>query len=304
MLGSYRVRTDLAVESKEKFEKDNVEIKGVEIHEDYQEKLDLRTTVVEIHTESGAKLMEKPKGTYITMEAPNLVVPDEDYHREISKAIAGHLCQLLHLEKEKSILVVGLGNRDITPDALGPRAINNLKITRHIVKEYGKASVGEEKVHLVSSLVPGVMAQTGMETMEIIRGVVEETKPDVVVAIDALAARSMKRLNCTIQITDTGINPGSGVMNHRNGLTMESLGIPVIGIGVPTVVDAATIVHDAIAHLLENLEESEMEEFLGELITPKLHSMYVTPKDVDETIKMLSFTISEGINIAVSGMGV
>lgn len=304
MLGSYRVRTDLAVESKEKFEKDNVEIKGVEIHEDYQEKLDLRTTVVEIHTESGAKLMEKPKGTYITMEAPNLVVPDENYHREISKALAGHLCQLLHLEKEKSILVVGLGNRDITPDALGPRAINNLKITRHIVKEYGKASVGEEKVHLVSSLVPGVMAQTGMETMEIIRGVVEETKPDVVVAIDALAARSMKRLNCTIQITDTGINPGSGVMNHRNGLTMESLGIPVIGIGVPTVVDAATIVHDAIAHLLENLEESEMEEFLGELITPKLHSMYVTPKDVDETIKMLSFTISEGINIAVSGMGV
>ena len=304
MLGSYRVRTDLAVESKEKFEKDNVEIKGVEIHEDYQEKLDLRTTVVEIHTESGAKLMEKPKGTYITMEAPNLVVPDEDYHREISKALAGHLCQLLHLEKEKSILVVGLGNRDITPDALGPRAINNLKITRHIVKEYGKASIGEEKVHLVSSLVPGVMAQTGMETMEIIRGVVEETKPDVVVAIDALAARSMKRLNCTIQITDTGINPGSGVMNHRNGLTMESLGIPVIGIGVPTVVDAATIVHDAIAHLLENLEESEMEEFLGELITPKLHSMYVTPKDVDETIKMLSFTISEGINIAVSGMGV
>ena len=304
MLGSSRIRTDLAVESKEKFEKDNVEIKGVEIHEDYQEKLDLRTTVVEIHTESGAKLMEKPKGTYITMEAPNLVVPDEDYHREISKALAGHLCQLLHLEKEKSILVVGLGNRDITPDALGPRAINNLKITRHIVKEYGKASVGEEKVHLVSSLVPGVMAQTGMETMEIIRGVVEETKPDVVVAIDALAARSMKRLNCTIQITDTGINPGSGVMNHRNGLTMESLGIPVIGIGVPTVVDAATIVHDAIAHLLENLEESEMEEFLGELITPKLHSMYVTPKDVDETIKMLSFTISEGINIAVSGMGV
>lgn len=301
MLGSYRVRTDLAVESKEKFEKDNVEIKGVAIHEDYQKELDLRTTVVEIRTESGAKLMEKPKGTYITMEAPGLVVPDEDYHREISKALAGHLSQLLHLEKEKSILVVGLGNRDITPDALGPRAINNLKITRHIVKEYGKAGVGEDKVHLVSSLVPGVMAQTGMETMEIIRGVVEETKPDMVIAIDALAARSMKRLNCTIQITDTGINPGSGVMNHRNGLTQESLGIPVIGIGVPTVVDAATIVHDAIAHLLENLEESEMEEFLGELITPKLHSMYVTPKDVDETIKMLSFTVSEGINIAISG---
>lgn len=236
MLGSYRVRTDLAVESKEKFEKDHVEIKGVAIHEKYQEELDLRTTLVRIETDHGARVMEKPKGTYITMEAPNLVVPDEDYHREISRELAHHLKELLHLEKERSVLVVGLGNRDITPDALGPRVIQNLKITRHIVKEYGKAGMGEEKVHLVSSLVPGVMAQTGMETMEIIRGVIAETKPDVVVAIDALAARSMKRLNCTIQITDTGINPGSGVLNFRTGLNQESLGIPVIGIGVPTVV--------------------------------------------------------------------
>ena len=298
MLGSYRVRTDLAVESKEKFEKDHVEIKGVAIHEKYQEELDLRTTLVRIETDHGARVMEKPKGTYITMEAPNLVVPDEDYHREISRELAHHLKELLHLEKERSVLVVGLGNRDITPDALGPRVIQNLKITRHIVKEYGKAGMGEEKVHLVSSLVPGVMAQTGMETMEIIRGVIAETKPDVVVAIDALAARSMKRLNCTIQITDTGINPGSGVLNFRTGLNQESLGIPVIGIGVPTVVDAATIVHDAIAHLLESLEEAEMEEFLGELITPRLHSMFVTPKDVDETVKMLSYTISEGLNMA------
>lgn len=298
MLGSYRVRTDLAVESKEKFEKDHVEIKGVAIHEKYQEELDLRTTLVRIETDHGARVMEKPKGTYITMEAPNLVVPDEDYHREISRELAHHLKELLHLEKERSVLVVGLGNRDITPDALGPRVIQNLKITRHIVKEYGKAGMGEEKVHLVSSLVPGVMAQTGMETMEIIRGVIAETKPDVVVAIDALAARSMKRLNCTIQITDTGINPGSGVLNFRTGLNQESLGIPVIGIGVPTVVDAATIVHDAIVHLLESLEEAEMEEFLGELITPRLHSMFVTPKDVDETVKMLSYTISEGLNMA------
>ena len=298
MLGSYRVRTDLAVESKEKFEKDHVEIKGVAIHEKYQEELDLRTTLVRIETDHGARVMEKPKGTYITMEAPNLVVPDEDYHREISRELAHHLKELLHLEKERSVLVVGLGNRDITPDALGPRVIQNLKITRHIVKEYGKVGMGEEKVHLVSSLVPGVMAQTGMETMEIIRGVIAETKPDVVIAIDALAARSMKRLNCTIQITDTGINPGSGVLNLRTGLNQESLGIPVIGIGVPTVVDAATIVHDAIAHLLESLEEAEMEEFLGELITPRLHSMFVTPKDVDETVKMLSYTISEGLNMA------
>ena len=160
--------------------------------------------------------------------------------------------------------------------------------------------VWEREKHIrSSSVVPGVMAQTGMETMEIIRGVIRETDPDAVIAIDALAARSVRRLNCTIQITDTGINPGSGVCNHRCGLNEETLGIPVIGIGVPTVVDGATIVHDAIAHLLENLEEAEMEEFLQELITPRLHRMFVTPKDVDETVKRLSYTISEGINIAM-----
>ena len=292
MSGNFGIRTDLAVESKEKYEKDNVEIKGVAIQEKYEEALDLNTTVVRIQTEQGAKAMEKPKGTYITMEAPNLIVPDEDYHRGISQ-------ELLHLEKEKSILVVGLGNREITPDALGPQVIQNLKITRHIIKEYGKAGMGKRKAHQISSLVPGVMAQTGMETMEIIRGVIRETDPDAVIAIDALAARSVRRLNCTIQITDTGINPGSGVCNHRCGLNEETLGIPVIGIGVPTVVDGATIVHDAIAHLLENLEEAEMEEFLQELITPRLHRMFVTPKDVDETVKRLSYTISEGINIAM-----
>ena len=298
MSGNFGIRTDLAVESKEKYEKDNVEIKGVAIQEKYEEALDLNTTVVRIQTEQGAKAMEKPKGTYITMEAPNLIVPDEDYHRGISQVLAHHLKELLHLEKEKSILVVGLGNREITPDALGPQVIQNLKITRHIIKEYGKAGMGKRKAHQISSLVPGVMAQTGMETMEIIRGVIRETDPDAVIAIDALA-RSVRRLNCTIQITDTGINPGSGVCNHRCGLNEETLGIPVIGIGVPTVVDGATIVHDAIAHLLENLEEAEMEEFLQELITPRLHRMFVTPKDVDETVKRLSYTISEGINIAM-----
>ena len=299
MFGRFRIRTDLALEARESFEEDDVKIRGVRIEEEDDEELEIHTTRVVIETENGAKTMGKPVGTYITMEAPNLIVPDEDYHREISQALAHHLKELLHLEKERSILVVGLGNREITPDALGPQVVQNLKITRHIIKEYGKAGMGKKKVHQISSLVPGVMAQTGMETMEIIRGVIRETDPDAVIAIDALAARSVRRLNCTIQITDTGINPGSGVCNHRCGLNEETLGIPVIGIGVPTVVDGATIVHDAIAHLLENLEEAEMEEFLQELITPRLHSMFVTPKDVDETVKRLSYTISEGINIAM-----
>lgn len=302
MIPKYRVRTDLAVESKEKFEKNNVEIEGVVIHEDYDEEKDLRITVVRIETDRGAKVMEKPKGTYVTIEAPNLTMPDEDYHREISVELASHIRQLLGIEKSgegKSILVVGLGNREITPDALGPKVVQNLHINRHVIKEYGMSSTGEENTHMVSSLVPGVMAQTGIETLEIIQGVVKETNPDAIIAIDALAARSTKRLNATIQLTDTGISPGSGVLNHRNGLSQETLGVPVIGIGVPTVVDAGTIVHDAMGHLLETLEDAEMDEFLAELITPQLHSMFVTPKDVDETLKMLSFTISEGLNIAL-----
>src|SRR5699024_802986 len=183
------------------------------------------------------------------------------------------------------------GNREITADALGPMVVDHLRINRHIVNEYGAAAMGEDHVIRVSALVPGVMAQTGMETQEIVQGVIEETKPDVLVVIDALAARSIKRLNCTIQLTDTGISPGSGVGNYRNGLNRETMKIPVIGIGVPTVVDAATIIHDAVAELLESLEESEMDEFLSELISPSMMTMYVTPKDIDETVKRLSFTI-------------
>lgn len=298
MMANYRIRTDLALENTERFTQDHVEIRGVVIRENYDEEKDIRTTVVKIETENGARAMGKPQGTYITLEAPNMSIPDEDYHREISKEIARHLRQLIDLKRERSILVIGLGNREITPDALGPHVVGNLRMTRHIIREYGVSGIGEEAAHQVSGLIPGVMAQTGMETLEIVQGVVAQTQPDVVIAIDALAARSTKRLNRTIQITDTGINPGSGVGNHRDALNGETLHVKVIGIGVPTVVDAATIVHDAMAHLLDTLDETEQKEFLEEMISPHLHSMFVTPKDVDETIKRLGYTISEGLNIA------
>ena len=300
MSGSRRIRTDLALETTERFAEENAEIRGVEVHEEYDEEKDVRTTVVKIVTENGAKSMGRPQGTYITIEAPELSTPDEDYHREISEEISTHLRKLIDLKKEKSVLVVGLGNAAITADALGPQVVDNLLMTRHIIKEYGLRGIKHEKMHRISGIAPGVMAQTGMETAEIVQGIVSETKPDVVVAIDALAARSVRRLSRTIQITDTGIHPGSGVGNHRNGLTEENLQVKVIGIGVPTVVDAATIVHDSMAHLLDTLEETEQKEFLDEMIAPNLYSMFVTPKDVDETIKYLSFTISEGQNIAFS----
>lgn len=281
----FQVRTDLALEARERYEED-VEIRGVSVEETYDEKRDIRATTVRIESENGAKAMGKPIGVYITLEAPKLSEPDKDYHREVSEALAVYLQELLGTKEERSVLVVGLGNREVTPDALGPEVVGNLRITRHVVKEYGKAAFEKEKVHMVSGIVPGVMAQTGMETLEIVRGVVEETQPDVVVAIDALAARSSKRLNRTIQISDAGIHPGSGVGNHRHSPTRETIGVPVVAIGVPTVVDAATIVYDAVRD--------------RNAVPPGLNSMFVTPKDIDETIKHLSFTISEALNIALS----
>lgn len=256
------------------------------MEEQYDEIRDIRVTKVCIESENGAKAMGKPVGTYITLEAPKLSEPDKDYHREVSEALADCLHELLGTEEEKAVLVVGLGNREVTPDALGPEVVGNLRITRHLIREYGKAAFEKKKVHLVSGIVPGVMAQTGMETLEIVRGVAEETRPDVIVVIDALAARSSKRLNRTIQISDAGIHPGSGVGNHRHSLTRETIGVPVIAVGVPTVVDAATIVYDAVRDRTA--------------VPPGLNTMFVTPKDIDETIKSLSFTISEALNLVLS----
>lgn len=230
-----------------------------------------------------------------------MVEADEDYHREISKCLAEELLKLMpEGEQEQNVMVVGLGNREVTADALGPQTVDNLFITRHIVKEYGKAAYNCSKMNLLSALEPGVMARTGMETAEIVKGVVSETRPDVLIVVDALAARSTRRLNRTIQITNTGIQPGSGVGNHRNALTKQSLGIPVIAIGIPTVVDSATIVMDAMEKLLEE-EDSDMARLLNRQTPPfpELNNMYMTGKDIDSVVKRISFTVSEGINIAM-----
>lgn len=300
-MNCYNVRTDLALEARESIEEMEGEIRGISVEEEYRERSEVRITKVEILTKNGAKAMGKPMGTYITLEAPGMQEPDEGYHREIAEEISHILRRLIpQIEQEKSILVVGLGNREVTADALGPGVVDNLFITRHVVREYGKAAYNREQVHLISGIVPGVMAQTGMEAAEIIKGVVEETKPDIVVVIDALAARSTKRLNRTVQITNTGIQPGSGVGNHRNALTRESLGVPVIAIGVPTVVDAATIVNDALEKLRKEGNQDEISKFpdIPGGALSELNNMYVTGKDIDETIKRLSFTISEALNMA------
>ena len=271
MVRNYSVRTDLALEERERFASDDVEIQGVVLEEDYDEEREIRTTRVEICTENGARAMGKPVGIYLTLETPDLALPDEETHLNIARKLSGHIRELIRRntgrnEKDLSVLVAGLGNRSVTPDSLGPCVADHLNVTRHIIREYGKYAMDKEYVNLVSAIVPGVMGQTGMESTEIVRGVVDETHPDLVIAVDALAARSCRRLNRTVQIADTGINPGSGVGNHRSGLTEKTLGVPVIGIGVPTVVDAATIVNDTMENFIAALESSESLKGVGDVL--------------------------------------
>jgi spore protease len=203
-------------------------------------------------------------------------------------------------KKEASVLIVGLGNREVTADALGPQVVDKLYITRHIINEYGSVAYGKNAMHKVSSIIPGVMAKTGMESEEIVKGIVKETKPDVIIAVDALASRSTKRLNRTIQITDTGIHPGSGVGNNRNALTKENIGVPVIAIGVPTVVAAATIVIDAIEKISRETGADTYYKFVEENTKSlsELQNMFVAGKDVDATIERLADTLSFALNLA------
>ena len=314
----FEVRTDLAVEENERIAKAKEEAKGITVTEKDYEEEQIHITIVRITTENGAKQMGKPKGTYITLEAAEMIEDDEDYHREISKRLAEILKELIPVDdRGTSILVAGLGNRLVTPDALGPQVADNLYITRHIIKEFGRRAYENEQVQPISAIVPGVMAQTGMESQEIIAGIIREVKPDYLIVVDALAARSVRRLGRTIQITDTGIYPGSGVGNHRYSITKETTGIPVIAIGIPTVVEAATIVYDSMSALIEELAhaeslqplkkswgkltEAEHRNLIRELLSPQLNHMFVTPKDIDAEIKRMSYTISEAINQAFCG---
>ncbi|MFR1831735.1 MAG: GPR endopeptidase [Lachnospiraceae bacterium] len=313
----FEIRTDLAVERKEEFEDKAKKISGVSLKEWYQEESQMKLTKVEILDETGERAMGKEKGTYMTLEAPQMAKKDEDYHRQVSEELGRQLKKMaVHAlgHPPCRILAAGLGNPSVTPDSLGPRVLGNLCVTRHMEQEYGKGFLEKHKLISLSAVTPGVMAQTGMETAEIIRGVVKETKPDLMIVIDALAARSVHRLGCTIQLADTGIRPGSGVGNHRCELTKKSLGIPVLAIGVPTVVGAAAIVFDTIQALIQALQSEKSTKGMGdyldgrngeeqyalirELLEPEFGPLYVTPPDIDETVKELSFTISEGIHRA------
>lgn len=296
--------TDLALEARESIEYYCENINGVSVSERTENHQ--KITKVVIDTLNAAKAIGKPIGTYVTIEANKLPDNEEEERKKVAKCVTRELSLLLKQEldqKEYSVLVVGLGNREVTPDALGPAVLDHLNITRHILKHYGAGAYSNKVRNKISSIEPGVMARTGMETAEIVYGIVRETSPDVVLVVDALAARSSKHLNHTIQLTNTGIQPGSGVANHRSPLTKDSLGVPVIAIGVPTVIDGETFVEDALHRLCRDTllynEIIEQRHAMGE---QDLHNMYLTGKDVDSVVRTIAYTLAEGINQALSAM--
>ncbi len=297
-----KVRTDLALEVRESFPEDDVEIKGVELTEDYDEEHNIRVSTVVIKDEKGASAMQKPIGTYITIEAPELAKSDEEYHKPVTAAIAANLKKLAGNLKKEEVLIVGLGNREVTPDALGPQVVDNLFVTRHLIREYGTEFREKNRLGSVSAISPGVMAQTGMEAQEIVKGIINETNPKLIIAIDALASRSVSRLNTTVQLADTGVSPGSGIGNNRKALNEESLGTKVIALGVPTVVGASTIVADTLTKYMENsgFSEEDIYKFISEVNGQNMDNMFVTPKNIDESIKRISFTVSEALNSCFS----
>ncbi len=311
-------RTDLAIEISNTLKlnnNDQYEIPGVEVDEDYIEDYDITVTRVSIKDEIGEQSMGKPRGEYITIECSAMKENDPQTHREIINLLAKSIASLLPQKEKKAmdVLVIGLGNRFATPDTLGPKVTNKVLVTRHLNMKTPEAI--DESVCNLSSFAPSVMGLTGIETTEIISGVAEKTHPDCIIAIDALAARSTSRINSTIQITNTGISPGAGVGNPRKQLNKETVGCPVIAIGVPTVVDTATLVTDAFNQLIQNMlkqaERSEIYDMLKELseqekyqliketLFPEISDLFVTPKEIDEVIEYLTNIIANGINIAV-----
>jgi len=308
------IRTDLAIEAREFYNKqeNKGDIPGVQV--DMDKKEDITVTRVKVIDEVGAKIIGKPKGNYITIEVPKLRENDKDLHDEVGKILSEEITRVVKLNDQSVILVVGLGNWNVTPDALGPRVVDHLLVTRHI-KEYVPDQI-DEGVRSVCAVAPGVLGITGIETSEIIKGIVDRVKPDLVIAIDALASRKMERISTTIQLADTGINPGSGVGNNRKELSLESMGVPVIAIGVPTVVDAATMAGDTIDmvvdslidespkngefyNMLKNMDRTEKYKLINEVIYPYIGNLMVTPKEIDRLIDDIAIVIANGLNYAL-----
>ncbi len=306
-------RTDLALERRDLYKKANNisnEIDGLETQEEAFNE-NIKITRVKVLNAKGEQAIGKKQGTYITIDIKNIKIAGEDDIQKASEAVTKELKVLISnlVGAQDDILVVGLGNLYVTPDALGPKVIQDIDITRHLLNYM--PDVLDKDTRPVSAVSPGVLGTTGIETAEILKGIIDNIHPKLLIVIDALASRSIERISSTVQIADTGIIPGAGVGNTRKELTVNTLGIPVIAIGIPTVVEAATIAADSLDlfiqkmqqeaksnEFLNTLQEENKYEMIKEVLAPEEYNFIVTPKEIDELIENMSSVVARGINFA------
>ena len=306
-------RTDLALERRDLYKKANNiedEVDGIETEEEKVDE-DIKITRVKVLNENGENAIGKKVGNYITIDINNLKIAGEEQIQKASEALTKELKELLkkHIEEQEPLLVVGLGNLYVTPDALGPKVVQDIDVTRHILQYMPEAL--DKNTRPVSAISPGVLGTTGIETLEILKGIVDNIKPKLLIIIDALASRSIERISSTVQIADTGIIPGAGVGNTRKELSIETLGIPVVAIGIPTVVEAATIAADSLDLFIQKVQEQaksndflnqlqaeDKYEMIKEVLAPNDYNFIVTPKEIDELIENMKDIVARGINFA------
>lgn len=286
-----QIRTDLAMEDAADLDREHMP--GVHISE--WEAGGVTMTEVSVESEEGARLLGKPQGLYITMECPRVRRRDIDARRAVSVLLGEELARLLP-PGEGSVLVIGLGNRSVTPDSLGPLAVDHMLVTRHIYRE--RPDLTSSAMSSVCAVAPGVMGTTGIESGELVRAAIEAVRPRAVIAVDSLSARALDRLSSTVQLTNTGIQPGSGVGNHRAAMTQETLGVPVLAVGVPMVIHAAALARDAF-RLLSGEDETRLDALMRELMDGDLGDMIVTPREVDDLVDNAAVMLAGGINRAL-----
>ena len=309
----YNFRTDLALERRDIYQKLN-KLQKIDGVESTEEEIDnnLKVSRVKITDINGEKALGKPIGNYVTVDVKKLKLAGEDEIQKTSQVLSEELKKILdlHTNKQEDVLIVGLGNIYVTPDSLGPKVINEIDVTRHIIKYLPQYI--EEGARPVSAISPGVLGTTGIETVEILKGIVDNIHPKLLIVIDAFASRSIERISSTIQISDTGIVPGAGVGNTRQEISKKTLGVPVIAIGIPTVVELATLVSDGIDIFIDRLQEkAESNDFLNKLqqndkyeevkeaLNVGEYNMIVTPKEIDDLIENMKDIVARGINFAI-----
>lgn len=309
----YNFRTDLADERTNIFKKNNNisdNIDGIETN--IKEEGNIKITEVKVTNENGANSIGKPIGSYITIDIKKLKLATDEEIENYGNILSSELKKLIdkHVQRQDEILVVGLGNIYVTPDSLGPKVINEIDVTRHLLKYM--PDVLEKDTRPVSAISPGVLGTTGIETLEIVNGIVNNVKPKLIIVIDALASRSIDRISSSIQLADTGIVPGAGVGNTRKELSQSTLNIPVIALGIPTVVESAVLVNDCLDLFITKLQnEAKSNDYLNKLkeqdnyeeikqaLIPNDYNMIVTPKEIDDLIENMKDVVARGINYAV-----